>query len=376
MTSVGTVTFEDVRPDGARIVGTGDGAFDLWFRVQGAKADLDASSLVAAALPIAMGEGKAVDLGDLRLDPVLAAGVPQWQEVFASWYPDRLQRVEVRGRTGRPGRAAKGIGCFFTGGIDSFHSVLANRDRLTHLVFVHGFDVPLEGLPDLRAEVTRRVQQAAQELGLPLIEVETNLHDLSDTRRSPWGTTYHGVALAAVGHLLSGTLGELVIGATHSYNDLFPYGSHPLTDPLLSSSRLRFTHHGCEADRVEKTIHCATSDVALRHLRVCWENRDGTYNCGTCKKCLRTMIALRIAGRLEACETLPHEIDLDAVRALPLGDLNTWARHAELIRHLRRLGTEPDLLAACEDVVRTADPAAQRWGDHDWTSALPLVWEG
>ena len=112
----------------------------------------------------------------------------------------------------------------------------------------------------------------------------------------------------------------------------------------------------------------------MRHLRVCWENRDGSYNCGTCKKCLRTMIALRIAGKLDACETLPHEIDLDAVRDLPLGDLNTWARHAELIRHLRRLGTEPELLAACEDVVRRADPRAQRWGDHDWTSALPLAW--
>jgi hypothetical protein len=86
------------------------------------------------------------------------------------------------------------------------------------------------------------------------------------------------------------------------------------------------------------------------------------------------MIALRIAGRLEACETLPHEIDLDAVRALPLGDLNTWARHAELVRHLRRIGTEPELLAACEDVVRNADLRTQRWGDHDWTSALPLAW--
>lgn len=373
MPSVGTVTFEDVRPDGARIVGTGDGPFDLWFRVQGAKADLGPDALVVAALPIAMAEGKDVEVD--RLDPVLADGLPAWQDVFASWYPDRLQRIAVRGRTSRPPRRAKGVGCFFTGGVDSFHSVLANRDRLTHLVFVHGFDVPLEGLPDLRAEVTTRVRQAADELGLPLIEVETNLHDLSDTRRSPWGTTYHGVALAAVGHLLAGTLGELVIGATHSYEDLFAYGSHPLTDPLLSSSRVTFTHHGCEADRVEKTVHCATSDVAMRHLRVCWENRDGTYNCGTCKKCLRTMIALRIAGKLEACETLPHEIDLDAVRALPLGDRNTWARHAELIRHLRAEGDDPELLEACEDVVRNADPKAQRWGDRDWTSALPLLFD-
>ena len=185
---------------------------------------------------------------------VLSPG-PAWQEAFATWYPDRLAPSDPP-PTGarRPGTRPDGVGCFFTGGVDSFHSVLANRDRLTHLVFVHGFDVPLEGLPALRADVTEHVQAAALELGLPLIEVETNLHDLSDTRQSPWGTTYHGVALAAVAHLLSGVVGEMIIGATHAFADLFPYGSHPMTDPLLSSSGLRLVHHGCEADRVEKTI--------------------------------------------------------------------------------------------------------------------------
>jgi hypothetical protein len=134
-------------------------------------------------------------------------------------------------------------------------------------------------------------------------------------------------------------------------------------------------HDGGDTDRVQKTVGVAGSEVALRHLRVCWENRDGTYNCGVCKKCLRTMIALRIAGRLEACETLPHEIDLDAVRALALDDVNTLARHAELVLHLRDLGTEPDLLAACEESLRRDDPRTVRWGSRDWTSVLPFLLE-
>ena len=375
-----TITFEDLRASGheasVRIQGTGDGPFDLWYRTLGASVDLRPESLVSSVLPVAMGEGADIDLGGLRLDPRFADGAVEWQRIFAAWHPDRLKPVTIRARRARPSRRRPGgIGCFFTGGVDSFHTVLTLREQLTHLVFVHGFDVPLEGMPALRAEVTERVRQIAAELDLPLIEVETNVHDFSDTRHSPWGTTYIGAGLAGVAHLLAGEPGEQVISATHAYADLFPYGMHPLTDRLLSSSRRTLRHHGCEDDRVVKTIICAQSPVAMRHLRVCWENRDGTYNCGTCKKCLRTMIALRIAGALERCETLPHEIDLDAVRALPLGDLNTWARHAELIRHLRRLGTEPDLLAACEDVIRNADPTAQRWGDKDWTSVLPLVFE-
>jgi hypothetical protein len=374
------IWFADVGSDrsdaSVRIEGAGDEPFDLWFRVHGARPQLEGEALVALSLPIAMSLGEDLDLGGLRLDPTFADGSVAWQDAFAAWYPDRLQRMALtRYRPRRDRTPASGVGCFFTGGVDSFHSVLANKERLTHLVFVHGFDVPLEGLPALRADVTEHVRAAALELGLPLIEVETNLHDLSDTRHSPWGTTYHGVALAAVAHLLSGVVGEMIIGATHAYADLFPYGSHPMTDPLLSASGLRLVHHGCEADRVEKTVACAASPVAMRHLRVCWENRDGTYNCGTCKKCLRTMIALAIAGNLESCATLPHTIDLDAVRALPLGDVNTLARHAELIHHLRALGTMPALLEACEAVILDADPTAMRWGTRDWTSVLPLLWD-
>ena len=133
------------------------------------------------------------------------------------------------------------------------------------------------------------------------------------------GDDLHGIALAAVAHVLAPAFGEVLVGATHSYGDMFPWGSNPLSDPMLSSDRVRLLHDGADADRVEKIIAVAESDVALRHLRVCWENRDGTYNCGQCPKCIRSQVALRIARRLEACETLPAEIDLDAVRSMPCG---------------------------------------------------------
>jgi hypothetical protein len=58
---------------------------------------------------------------------------------------------------------------------------------------------------------------------------------------------------------------------------------------------------------------------------------------------------------------------------MPLGDINSIARHAELVHHLRALGTEPELLEACEDDLRRHDPATTRWGSRDWTSVLPLL---
>jgi hypothetical protein len=348
--------------------------FEMWFRVSGATAIDSPEAFTVAAVPVAMARGLAVEAPG-PLSGEFARGLAAWQTVLATWYPDRLAPVEVRARERRPKKAASGVASFFTGGVDSFFTALRHLPRLDALVFVHGFDVPLEELPDLRREVSAGLRTAAEELGKPLVEVETNLHDFSDRFESPWGTTFHGAALAAVAHVLSPSFREVLIGGTHTYADLFPWGSHPVADPLLSSDRVRLVHDGADADRVEKTIAVAGSDVALRHLRVCWENRDGTYNCGQCRKCLRTQIALRIAGKLEACSTLPDRIDLDEVRSMPLGDVNTIARHAELVHHLRALGTEPELLAACEDDLRRWDPSSTRWGTRDWTSVLPLVWE-
>jgi len=52
-------------------------------------------------------------------------------------------------------------------------------------------------------------------------------------------------------------------------------------------------------------------------LRVCYKNTKGTYNCGTCDKCLRTMTNLYIAGALEKAETFPHQLDLDLIAKTP-----------------------------------------------------------
>lgn len=371
------ITFSDVRGSSSEVEGTvniGGEPFRVWFTVAGAPIEASPEAFTSLALPVAMARGLPIEAPG-PLTEGFVESLHQWQRVFAHWYPNRLSQVEILARQREIERPVTGRACFFTGGVDSFFSALRHLEDIDALVFVYGFDVPREELPDLRSAVTNGVRAAAAELGKPLVEVETNLHDFSDTMDSPWGTTYHGVALAAVAHLLAPAFGEVLIGATHPYTDIFPWGSNPLSDPMLSSDRVRLVHDGADADRVQKTIDVSQSEVAMRHLRVCWENKDGTYNCGQCSKCIRTQIALRIAGRLEACETLPDQIDLAAVRTMPLRDINTLAFLAELVRHLHELGTEPELLAACEDDLRNHEASTVRWGDRDWTSVLPLVWE-
>ena len=130
-----------------------------------------------------------------------------------------------------------------------------------------------------------------QSLGKTLIPIETNHY--------PFGYRYnlsrnlsHGSCLGSVALLLGFPF--VYVPASYSYSQLFPLGSHPLTDPLWSNEYVEIIHDGCEAGRTEKLKTITNSASALANLRVCFD--DMNVNCGTCLKCLRTMISLKLLG--------------------------------------------------------------------------------
>jgi len=65
------------------------------------------------------------------------------------------------------------VGCFFTGGVDSFFTYLRHRNEVTDLIFVHGYDVDLDDLPR-RAEISAMGRAIEQATGVRFIELETN----------------------------------------------------------------------------------------------------------------------------------------------------------------------------------------------------------
>ena len=297
-------------------------------------------------LPAAMRSGQPLRV-EGAVSPRLLDALPSIQALFASWGLPRVPVMTRRRRRRTPWRLPRrGTACFFSGGVDSFYTVLTRRPMLTHLIFVHGFDLPLDS--ELRQPAALAAREVAAALGLELIEVETNVRSLID-RYVSWELC-HGAALASVGLLFQERFRKILIPSTHSYADLTPWGSHPLLDPLWSTELTEFVHDGTHATRVEKCLAVADSDIALRHLRVCWENRDGRYNCGECEKCLRTMISLAAAEALERCGTLPHRLDAEAVAAMPLGSGNKRAYATENLAVLERTGGRPDL----QEALRTA----------------------
>ncbi len=192
------------------------------------------------------------------------------------------------------------------------------------------------------------------------MEVETNLRSFSDPLVG-WGK-YHGAALASVALLFQHRFRRVLIAATNTYAELFPWGSHPLLDPLWSTELTEIEHDGGEATRFDKMAYISQHEIAMRWLRVCHANPNGAYNCGRCVKCLRTRIVLRTVGALERCKTLPHDLSLEEVPNVELtGDVSRFVVR-QTVEDLRRLGTEPGLALALKEAL---DKSAGESGTGD-----------
>ena len=235
----------------------------------------------------------------------------------------RARRIEIDAPPAQSTSIAAdvGHGLFFSLGVDSFYSLLKNqRDRsrgvppVTHLLAVHGIDVqPGKQTSEFPPRFLANCERVALESGTRLVPIVTNVRRFSESIVG-WPMS-HGGALASMAHALSGLLGGVSVAATTTYDQLYPWGTHPALDPLWSTEELAVVHDGCEMGRIDKVAFIADSDLVLETLRVCPGYSDA-YNCGRCVKCLPTMIDLMQLGVLERSPVFPHAIDLDALRGM------------------------------------------------------------
>jgi hypothetical protein len=302
--------------------------------------------LAALLLPaMLMGERLSIAAG---VSPRLLRRLPDLQAVYMR-FDQRLKPVEVETATqsvSPPEEPAAATGLFLSLGVDSFYSLLKNlrdhpadEETIDHLITIHGFDVS-HGVWDERfsPRMLANCERVARETGKTLLPVVTNLRPA--TREISWWSMSHGGALASVALALGGFLDRILIAASTTYDQLYPWGSHPVLDPLWSTERLTVVHDGCEMGRIDKVHFIAGSQLVLDTLRVC-----PYYNCGRCIKCLPTIIDLMQIGALERCATLPHEIDVARLRQMlqaSRGQLNV-ENYARRLANLDAAGGPPGL---------------------------------
>ena len=123
-----------------------------------------------------------------------------------------------------------------------------------------GFDVPLGNIV-LARKVKETVQSVADFHGKDAVFVATNLKGFTD-REANWGLVAVGPALAGVGLVLQDHFDTMRIPSSHSYRQMFPWGSHVMLDHHWSSDRLTMIHDGADASRIDKTLAISTAPSA------------------------------------------------------------------------------------------------------------------
>lgn len=304
----------------------------------------------------------------LGLVPAMAAGLPleieggvcgellenlrALEEALAMWY-GHLKPVELRASNVRPAGNGppntRGRGMMFSCGVDSFDTLLRHESEVGLLLHVSGLDAhPAdEGLETALAE---NASAAARSLKKEVVIMRTNLMHLRPLY-GQWGQM-HASAVAAAGHLASDRVERVYIASSTTYLDLSRWSSHPVTDPMWSSARVRFINEGSHLHRVQKCRLISQRSECLEHLRVCGQAGRDAKNCGRCEKCLRTQVSLRIAGALARCPTFEHVASLREIAGVSLKvnvHLGYWE---ELLAEAEQSGADGALTRALRKAVR------------------------
>lgn len=313
----------------------------------------DVTAWLPPALLVAMKNGL-----ELRpegpVDPRFASNLAEAQGRLHQWNPDTLVPVAVHTTdrsddSGPDGR--RGVACFFSGGVDSFYSVLEHIDEITHLVFIHGFDITLRNCK-LADRALRALRVAAADLGKILVEVRTDLRDLPDHHGLDWLYQSHGSILAHTALLLSDHIHKVYVPASGYRAPDKGHGTHPDLDRLWSTTAVDIVHDDIHVVRARKTEVVADNEIAMRHLRVCWQNNYNDYNCGRCEKCLRTLMNLRVAGAEGRCRTLPGRVPFDVFEKTYLTRSALVGVRTNLDELHRRGIADPELQEALERALR------------------------
>jgi len=306
------------RTDGVSRVSADVDGHPLWFASSDVALEASPEAFASALLIPALAKGRRLEI-DTAVCSQWHGHLDQVVRVLHRWWNYPLAVPEMEVVAPKPPRAPGRTGLCFTGGADSFYSLLRAEDPIDALVYVYDFDVNPRA-PERPPQFEPWLRRIARQSGARAVVIRTNLKRHAAFRGIPFMKT-HGGALAAVGHVLGGEIGKLVISASNPHSRNVPWGSHWELDELWASSRLDISHFGALYSRPEKLQRIGHEWLVRKYLRPCWENHAGKLNCSVCEKCVRTQLALAISGALDDFpafdQTEPLWTRIAAIHKLP-----------------------------------------------------------
>ena len=273
---------------------------ELWYEFETFDAvpdENDCESYLIAMLMDAMQEKRDIVIHG-AVSHELLSNLIEFRDAWSTWLPRKYARVNINADQVIDKLAYKdGAICAFSGGVDATFSIWAHsQNKQSHrsqdiklAVLVHGFDIPIDH-PHSFEKVYSQSAATLKSLNIPLSSIKTNYREIA---RAGWEHAFAAALVAALNNFKK-IAGTCLVGSSEPYDSLLiPWGSNPITDPLLTSGSFRVIHDGAAFSRVQKIKNLNQWPEGRENLRVCWEGKDKDRNCGKCEKCIRTMMGFK-----------------------------------------------------------------------------------
>lgn len=201
--------------------------------------------------------------------------------------------------------------CCFSGGVDSFCTLLSNFDDISAIFYGINYDV-YTSQKKLLHEQLDTVYKIGEKYKKDVYLCDSNfkmfLHSYSTYKYLHKEKDYDKWLLTHVPckvsnfYNLSNTFDTFMLSSWNKY-DIIDHSkkmcldSNKIVDELFNCSDFNIIHDG-DLSRFEKIKKCISIDkeTFFQYLKVCWKNPNQEYNCSKCEKCIVTMIFIGLVN--------------------------------------------------------------------------------
>lgn len=293
----------------------------LWFAVKNENADFLTTEVydpfVLVPYYIAMHYGQDLKICG-KVSKLLYKNLTNYAQRILQDFSDEMKPIcfTVEG-FGCPEQVDSIVGAGISCGVDSLSTIydryIKEQDPEYRISALFLFDCGTHGdYEDATSHKLFRARyeqnkSAADDLGLPIYTVETNLHAFT-----------HKIAEQKVGFFalwscmfcLQRKVNKYYVSSGFAYQDIIDFQKHnhnfdmdgycgSYILPLVQTESIRLIYDGAQYKRTEKTQNIVNWDIAQKHLSVCVKVKETAENCSCCPKCFRTLIALESLGKLD-----------------------------------------------------------------------------
>ncbi len=266
---------------------------------------------LANVLPVAWVYDAVVEVGECDSD--FYNSLNGIKKGYADMYPmlDWKGSLQVKNVKICNNRAKEGSIAFFSGGVDSYDTLIRHKDEKLTLMSIWGADIAIDDDAGFE-RVDNLLKRTSEEYHTDWITVKSGFREflnydalgakISISNDNWWHGFQHGIGIishsAPIAYLQQKKIVYLAASLTLADKGIVTCASDPTIDNAIQFCGCSVWHDGYDVTRqqkIQKLVSYAREEKRNIELRVCWE-QPGGKNCCQCEKCFRTMLGIYAEG--------------------------------------------------------------------------------